>query len=360
MGTASRVRPGREHLAADEAVHTLRRGDWWPLVRDAFVRFRYADGFSHARALAFQTVLALVPFAIAAVGLASSLHGGPLGRLVAGSIERMVPASSTDLVHDVLDRSQHSGGTLALWFGALFALSNLVTAMSQIERGANRIYGIERDRPFDRKYGRSLLMAVAAGLPLGIGFLVLVAGPQVTAAADEVFGLGPVTAAAWTLLRWPVGVLLTVTSVAVIFRRAPRRHQPGYGWLAFGAGVHLVLWLASTWLLTLYLRLSGSFDAVYGPLSAVFSLLVWAYLTAISLFLGLSFAAQLEADRAGRPGPVLPDPLATEETGTGWPAADQPSGTDQPSDTDLPAIDSGPVPGREPSPRVPAPGRTEP
>ncbi|MFJ8043939.1 YihY/virulence factor BrkB family protein [Kitasatospora sp. NPDC096147] len=309
MGTARPVGHGREHLSAEEAVLTLRRGAWWPLARDAFLRFRYADGFSHARALAFQVVLALVPFTIAVVGLASSLHGGPVGRLVAAAIERMVPASSAELVGDVLDRSRdHTGGTVALWFGALFALANLITAMSQIERGANRIYGIERDRPFHRKYGRSLLMAAGAGLPLGAGFLVLVAGRQVTEAAQEVFGLGPGTAAVWTLLRWPVGLLLTLTSAAVIFRRAPRRSQPGYSWLAFGAGTYLALWLAATWLLTLYLRFSGSFDAVYGPLSAVFSLLVWAYLTAIALFLGLSFAAQLEADRTGRPDPVLPDP----------------------------------------------------
>ncbi|MFB9368579.1 YihY/virulence factor BrkB family protein [Kitasatospora albolonga] len=309
MGTARPVGRGREHLSADEAVLTLRRGAWWPLARDAFLRFRYADGFSHARALAFQVVLALVPFAIAVVGLASSLHGGPVGRLVAACIERLVPESSADLVGDVLDRSRaHPGGTVALWFGALFALTNLITAMSQIERGANRIYGIERDRPFHHKYGRSLLMAAGAGLPLGTGFLVLVAGPQVAAAAQEVFGLGPGTAAVWTLLRWPVGLLLTLTSAAVIFRRAPRRSQPGYSWLAFGAGTYLVLWLTATWLLTLYLRLSGSFDAVYGPLSAVFSLLVWSYLTAIALFLGLAFAAQLEADRTGRPDPVLPDP----------------------------------------------------
>ncbi|WAL76198.1 YihY/virulence factor BrkB family protein [Kitasatospora sp. YST-16] len=332
MGTASRVRPGREHLSADEAVVVLRRRPWWPLARDAFLRFRYADGFSHARALAFQVVLALVPFALAVVGLASSLHGGPVGQLVAASIQRMVPASSADLVREVLDRSRHrTGGTLALWFGALFALVNLVTAMSQIERGANRIYGIERDRPFERKYGRSLLMAAGAGLPLGVGFLVLVAGPQVAAAADEVFGLGPGTAAAWTLLRWPVGVLLTLASAAVVFRRAPRRRQPGYSRLAFGAGVHLVLWLAATWLLSLYLRLSGSFDAVYGPLSAVFSLLVWAYLTAIALFLGLSFAARLEADRTGRPDPVLPDPLAPGHPAPGSSAPGHPAPDRTPS-----------------------------
>ena len=65
-----------------------------------------------------------------------------------------------------------------------------------------------------------------------------------------------------------------------------------------------------TWLLSLYLEVSGSFDTVYGPLTAFMSLLLWAYLTSIALFLGLSFAAQLEAVRAKRPGPVQPDPGA--------------------------------------------------
>jgi uncharacterized BrkB/YihY/UPF0761 family membrane protein len=54
--------------------------------------------------------------------------------------------------------------------------------------------------------------------------------------------------------------------------------------------------------------LSGSFDTVYGPLSAFMSLLLWAYLTSIALFLGLSFAAQLEASRARVPGPTKADP----------------------------------------------------
>ncbi|NUO41605.1 MAG: hypothetical protein HOV82_06150, partial [Streptomyces sp.] len=45
-----------------------------------------------------------------------------------------------------------------------------------------------------------------------------------------------------------------------------------------------------------------------GPLSAFMSLLLWAYLTSIALLLGLSFAAQLEAARGRRPGPVQDDP----------------------------------------------------
>ncbi|BFV60141.1 hypothetical protein KCMC57_up52450 [Kitasatospora sp. CMC57] len=312
MGTARRVRGRGDDLSADEAVAALREHGRWPLLRDVMVRFRYADGFSHARALAFQTVLAVVPFAIAVIGLSEVMHTERIAEVAELTIERLTAGPSADMIRDVLDRSRTragSGGTVALWFGLVFSMVNLVTAMSQIERGANRIYGIERDRPALRKYGRGVVMTVLAGLPMGAGFVVLVAGPEIAASVAEVYGSGSGGAlTVWSVLRWPLGFGLALLSTVVIFRRAPRRRQPGYSWLAFGAAVHLVLWTTATWLLRLYLRISGSFDAVYGPLSAGVSLLVWAYLTAIALLLGISFAAQLEADRTGQRTPIEPDP----------------------------------------------------
>ena len=315
MGTATKVPEtrdmGGEELSGDEAWAALRRYGGWSLVRDAFVRFRYADGFTHSRALALQTVLALVPLTIAFVGLSTTLHTENMGRLAELTIHRIAQGPSAHVVDDALDRSRHTAGdgaAVALWFGAVFSLVNVTTAMCQIERGANRIYGNERDRPFHHKYLRGLLMSVGAGLTLGLGFVVMIAGDDLASAAVTVYHLGSGTRAAWDILRWPFGLLLALISASTVFRRSPRRRQPGYTWLAFGAAVYLVLWMTLTWLLSLYLDLSGSFDTVYGPLSAFMSLLLWAYLTSIALFLGLSFAAQLEAARGRRPGPVQADP----------------------------------------------------
>jgi YihY family inner membrane protein len=315
MGTATKVPETRdmsgEELSGDEAWAALRRYGGWSLVRDAFVRFRYADGFSHSRALALQTVLAVVPLAIAFVGLSTALHTENIGRLAELTIHRIARGPSAGVVDDALDRSRHTAGdgaALALWFGAVFSLVNVTTAMCQIERGANRIYGNERDRPFHLKYLRGLLMSLGAGLPLGLGFVVMVAGDDLASAAVTVYHLDGNARMAWDILRWPVGLLLALISASVIFRRSPRRQQPGYTWLAFGSAVYLVLWMTLTWLLSLYLDLSGSFDTVYGPLSAFMSLLLWAYLTSIALFLGIAFAAQLEAARGRRPDPVRPDP----------------------------------------------------
>ena len=61
MSTATRVPEtitiSGDELSADDAVTTLRRYGRWKLVKNSFIRFRYADGFTNARALALQLCL---------------------------------------------------------------------------------------------------------------------------------------------------------------------------------------------------------------------------------------------------------------------------------------------------------------
>ena len=221
MGTATKVPETRDmsgdELSADEALTSLRRYGRWPLLRDSFIRFRYADGFSHSRALALQTVLSVIPLAIAFVGLSTALHTENIGRLAELTIHRLAQGPSADVVDDALDRSRRSAGNgaqIALWFGLLFSMVNVTTAMCQIERGANRIYGNERDRPFRQKYLRGLVMSLSAGLPLGLGFIVMVAGGDLAAAAVTVYGLDGDARTVCEILRWPFGLLLALLSAS--------------------------------------------------------------------------------------------------------------------------------------------------
>ncbi|MEU1124749.1 YihY/virulence factor BrkB family protein [Streptomyces sp. NPDC005899] len=316
MGTVVHVPQTRDmigaELSGDEALSALRHYGGRKLLLDAFTRFRYADGFSYARSLGFQVVVGMVPFVIALVGVATTVHTESIARVIELTLGRIAPGASVELVQGALRDTRRSAGStsgaLAMWLGLGFALLNLASAMGQIERGCNRIYGIERDRPFLAKYGRSLLLAVAAGLPLMLGFLVMVAGQAVGDSVVQALGWSRSWLRWWGVLEVPVGTVLAGLASAVIFRWSPRRVQPGYTWLAFGSAVHLVLWVAATWLLAAYVAKSGSFGAVYGPLTAFVALLLWANLTGVVLFLGIAFAAQLEAARAGITDPVHPDP----------------------------------------------------
>ncbi|MET7425792.1 YihY/virulence factor BrkB family protein [Dactylosporangium sp. NPDC005555] len=299
----------RDDLSADDAWHSLRRHAGWCLLRDAFLRFRYGDGFSHSRALGLQLCLAIVPFLIALTGLISKLGVAEGGQVVADTVLALTPGASDGLVQDLLVDSERTEdiGEFALGAGLLTGMLALTTAMAQIERGANRIYGVERDRPAHVKYFRAVLLALGAGIPALAGFLMLVAGGDLGRSVRSHYSWGGPVDTVWQLVRWPVSVVLVVTAVAAIFRFAPRRRQPAFSWLLFGAALSTALWWLISALLAFYVSSSDAFGATYGALTGIMALLLWANLTGIALFLGIAFGAQLEALRVGVPEPVVED-----------------------------------------------------
>jgi len=303
VSTAAPVPETRDELEGDEALETLRELGGLTLLQQSFVRFRAADGFSHSRALAFQFTLTLLPALIAVVGLAVALEQEDFRRVVQETLNALAPGSVGDLLTAALrqgsSRARSESAELALAAGGATALVSGASAMGQIERGANRIYGVERDRPLLRKYGLGLLLAASAGVLTLLAVVVLVGGRTISRST----GWGSGFEAVWDIARWPVGIALAVTAVAILFQVAPRRRQPEASWLAFGAGVSALLWLACLGLLAVYVQAANSFGATYGPVAGTIGVLLWAFLSSLALFGGLAFAAQLEAVRAGAPEP---------------------------------------------------------
>jgi len=87
-------------------------------------------------------------------------------------------------------------------------------------------------------------------------------------------------------------------TLALLFKLAPARRQPEPSWLIIGSGISALLWLVFTAGLAGTLTASRNFGATYGPLAGTIAILVWSFLSALALMLGLAFAAQLEAVRA--------------------------------------------------------------
>ncbi|WP_214403901.1 YihY/virulence factor BrkB family protein [Pseudonocardia lacus] len=297
-----------DRLSADDAWHLLRHFGLRHLAGGAFVRFRYGDGFSHARAFALQLALATVPLVIAGAGLAGAIGAESFAEVVARTVVVVSPGNSDALVADAVQGEEGSDrGEVVVALGLLTAFAAATSAFAQLERGANRIYGTKRDRPALRKYGRAALVTATAGVAMAVGLLLIVAGEPFGDALEDVYHWGDAVESVWDVARWPLGLAALLVAVVVLFKFAPRRRQPGLTWVALGASVTVLLWLVVSGLLALYVGLAPSFGDTYGPLTAVMALLLWANLTGIALLAGFALAAQLEAVRAGLPDPLLPD-----------------------------------------------------
>ena len=164
MSTATPV-PETWKLTGDDARRVLRSCGRRKLLRDAFIRLRVADGFSHARSLAYATSLVFVQATIALVGLASALGEGS-NDLIVRTWKAALPGPAGDLLTQAVVQANHAGASHR-WTGLTLGLVGTIitgsTLLGQVERGLNRIYGVEQDRPTLQKYGLALLLTLTAG-----------------------------------------------------------------------------------------------------------------------------------------------------------------------------------------------------
>jgi YihY family inner membrane protein len=294
MSSATRV-PETFELSGDDAKHVIAQIGKRRLLRDGLVRLRAADGTSHSRSLAFMVSLCLVQGLIVLLGVATSFGGLGLTTTVADNLGGAIPGPAGTVLTDTVAQARKVGKEhqfLPLLLGVLSLLVTTTFAMGQMERGVNRIYGIEKDRPASKKYKRALVLAISVGPLLAAALLLLGFAPDPdlpnTTTAGEIWAYG----------RWPVAAALVVVALALVLRYCPNRRQPGRIWLTFGALTAVSLWLGATVLLALGFRLSTTFPQTYGPLAGVIALLLWGYLSALAIFYGVAVAAELEATRA--------------------------------------------------------------
>ncbi|MGE0878196.1 MAG: YihY/virulence factor BrkB family protein [Acidimicrobiia bacterium] len=323
MSTASVV-PETRDLGGDDAWRVLRRRPIKETVVESVMRFRWADGFSSSRALAFQIVLALVPAVVLFVGLAELVGNHAFAETVQNVIASLVPGAADSVIFDAARQGATAANNrrdlVALLSGFVAVVVSGTTGFGQIERGANRIYGVEKDRPFARKYSVALGMAASSGVLLLSGFVLLAVGRSLGGRVDS-----SSMRTLWSFGRWPVGAVALTLAYAIMFRVSPRRKQPSLSWLAFGAGSAVALNVVLSLALSLYLKVSGGFGRTYGPLAGLLGVMVWAYAVSIGLFLGVAFAAQLEAVRAGQSEPQSDEKVdRTEPTSETTPQTDRP------------------------------------
>lgn len=303
MSTATRV-PETWELTGDDARKTLLATGRKRLVVDAFARLRFADGFSHARSLAFVTSLVFVQSLIALVGFAAAFGDLEVSRVIVDTIEKAMPGLAGEFLTDAVRQAREVGTQnryLPLTLGLLGSLVTATTAMGQMERAVNRIYGIERDRPTLEKYGRAFLLAVSVGFLLSVAFVLLAFGRDIGREDDVVRSI-------WVVVRWPAGLGLAALALTGLLQYAPRRRQPNMSWLAFGSAIGVLLWTLVTLSFGVVFSASSSFGETYGPLAGIVALQLWTLFSAVAILFGTAVAAQLEAVRAGVARPAEPDP----------------------------------------------------
>ena len=232
-------------------------------------------------------------------------------------LSAIVPVSAFDLINTTVDEisQQRSGGKL--WFGLLTSLWFASSGMGAIIEGLNVAYDVKETRAWWRRTLLAILLTIALAVLIITALALMFYGSRIAEAIANHYGFGAAFTTVWKVLRWVFVVVFVFLAFEVIYYFAPDVNIKQLRWLSPGAMTSVVLWLLVSFLFGSYLNFYNNYSVVYGSLGAVIILMLWFYLTGVTILIGGEVNAIIEqaAARTGdpeakAPGERLPDESA--------------------------------------------------
>ncbi len=240
-----------------------------------------------AATITYYGVLALFPFVLFLVALASVFITPADAEGIVRELAQVAPGAVTDLVGERIRQLGAEQSVTLVGFGALGALWAASGGVTAVMRALNVAYDVKEGRPFWKVRGVAILMTVVASvLGLAAALVAIAAAPL----ADRVGG--PIgMAIGW--LRLPVAGLVMMLLWALMYWVLPDVEQE-FKLITPGSIIGVVLWVLASWGFSKYVSSFGSYDKAYGAIAGVVVLLLWMWISSLVLLLGAEVNAFIE------------------------------------------------------------------
>ncbi|HMO46984.1 MAG TPA: YihY family inner membrane protein [Rubrivivax sp.] len=266
-------------------LQTLRSWPWFETARTLRHRFREDRLGISASSLTFTTLIALVPLVTVMLALFSAfpVFARFQGALQQYFLQSLVPDGIAKPVLGTLNQFAAQANRLG-GAGLVFLLISALALMLTIDRTLNGIWRVRKPRPIAQ---RVLMYWAAITLgPLLLGISLSVSSYALTVSRGIVDALpGGLTLALQTL-----EFVLLWCGVAALFRYVPNTDVRWRHALAGGLFVAVGLELAKR-LLAWYVAAMPGFSVIYGAFATLPILLLWIYLSWLTLLFGAVVAA---------------------------------------------------------------------
>jgi membrane protein len=270
---------------------------WRDILWRTYTQFNEDRLLAVAAGVVFFVLLALFP----GISAIMSLYGLFADRATFADhlslIATIAPAEAFGIIRAQVERllakrNEQLGLAFLISFG--LALWSANAGVKAVMDALNVAYEEKEQRSWLKLNAESLLFTLGCIVGLLLVIAVVMALPLIF----DFLGLSSFAEAIIFYLRWPVLVLLLVTFLSTLYRFGPSRRHAKWTWLTPGSIVGALLWLAGSYLLSLYLANFANYNAVYGTLGAAVGLMMWLWLSAISVLFGAELNAEIEHQTA--------------------------------------------------------------
>ena len=262
-------------------------------------RIRRADPLLMGAAIAYNSLFALVPLAIAFVAILSFFDssGRALTELI-DQIEEVFPAEVAAFLVEILSQSTdwvQGDQTIVLIVSLLIALWSGSRAVYAVQKALRTVQGIEDERGYFVSRTLGIVVTVAAGAAVLVAYALALLGTRVWTGIEDQFGLATANAGKATMMA--IAILWVWLLLWAIYRWGPPEPMPLPA--ITSASVAALLVLGSV----VAFQLAPSGSAVLSVFGAIGVFLIWLYYVGIVVvaaptgFAGVATALHAQARR---------------------------------------------------------------
>jgi membrane protein len=253
--------------------------------RDLWNEVMDDDVFNGAAAMAFFLLLSIFPATIFLISLIPYLSVPHLQQAIMDLLHQVLPEQSAKLFEGTVKQvvADKKGGLLT--FGIVFTLWSASTGIYAIMQQLNITYDAKERRPFWKVRGTAILLTFLF-IILVIGSLSLVIfGGVIQSWMAALIGWSKPLLLFFATLRWIIIAFFLLLGLAVIYRFGPDTNQR-FNLISPGNSTGAALIALASFGFRLYVSSFGNYNATYGSLGAMIILMLWLYLTGVSLLIG--------------------------------------------------------------------------
>jgi membrane protein len=254
----------------------------------------------HAAALTYYALMSLFPAVLLGISLLALIGQYPSTYdAILGYLRDVAPRSAIAPIDDSLRTAFRHKDTAvtAVVLSVVVAFYGTTGVLEAARRALNVVYGASNGRSFWRRKTIDVAFTLVLGALVLATLVMLFVGGQF---ADDLFGfmgLGSTAAKAWSIVRWPGALAVTMLIFALVYYVTPDVKHRSFKWITPGAIAGVVLWLGASLGFSFYLSNFGEVNALYGAFTGAIILVAWIWLTNVALLFGAELNAAIERER---------------------------------------------------------------
>jgi membrane protein len=247
--------------------------------------------------LTYKGLFALFPFFVFLLSLLGLFGASGLVDAMIERVDDVLPEGAVSFLEEQLLSIAEGRAQGAFTVGAivalLLALWGVSGAFRSVMEAMNVMYEIEEARPLWKQALISILLSLGVAALLIVALVLVVFGPEIGGAVADSVGLGSVFQIVWNVVQWPVLLFLVVFAFALVYYYAPDVEQR-FKWISPGSIVAVLMWLIFSLLFSIYVELSGSFNATYGTFAGIIVLMLYIYYSSFIMLVGAQLNQVIE------------------------------------------------------------------